>query len=100
MDQIMGFLPLIGIVVVFYFFMIRPQAKKQKEAKNFREAISKGDKVVTIGGIYGKVVEVKEQHIVLNIANGVDIKVVKTAVSPELSQGTGQSELQTQQAAS
>lgn len=88
---------LVLIIAVFYFFMIRPQAKKAKEAKKFREALAKGDKVVTIGGIHGKVVEVKEQYLVLNIANGVDIRVQKSAVSPELSTGTGESELQQQQ---
>ena len=92
----MGFLPLVGILVVFYFFMIRPQTKKAKEAKNFREALSKGDKVITIGGIHGKIVEVKDQYIVLNIANGVDIKVTKSGVSPDLSKGTGDSELATE----
>lgn len=92
-NPIMTFLPLILIVIVFYFFMIRPQAKKAKEAKKFRESLAKGDKVITIGGIHGKIVEVKEDHLVLQISNGVDIKVAKTAVSPELSTGTGESEL-------
>lgn len=89
-----SFLPIIAIVIVFYFFMIRPQQKKAKDAKKFREALGKGDKVITIGGIHGKIVEIKDQYLVLNIANGVDIKVQKSAVSPELSQGTGDSELQ------
>jgi preprotein translocase subunit YajC len=93
-NPIMSFLPLILIVIVFYFFMIRPQTKKAKEAKKFREALSKGDKVVTIGGIHGKITEVKEQYVMVQIANGVEIKVTKTAVSPELSTGTGESELQ------
>ncbi len=96
-NPIMTFLPLILIVVVFYFFMIRPQSKKAKEAKQFRESMAKGDKVVTIGGIHGKIVELKEQYVVLQIANGVDIKVTKSAVSPDLSTGKGQSELQQQQ---
>lgn len=95
-EGIMSFLPLIGIVVVFYFFMIRPQAKKAKEAKQFREALSKGDKVITIGGIHGKIVEVKDQYVVISIANGVEIKVTKSGVSPDLSKGTGESELATQ----
>ena len=51
---IMSFLPLIAIVVVFYFFMIRPQMKKAKEQKKYIESLKKGDKVLTIGGIYGK----------------------------------------------
>jgi preprotein translocase subunit YajC len=97
-EGIMSFLPLVGIIVVFYFFMIRPQTKKAKEAKNFREALTKGDKVITIGGIHGKIVEVKDQYILLNIANGVDIKVTKSGVSPDLSKGTGDSELAAQPA--
>jgi preprotein translocase subunit YajC len=95
-EGIMSFLPLIGIVVVFYFFMIRPQTKKAKEAKQFREALGKGDKVITIGGIHGKIVEVKDQYVVITIANGVEIKVTKSGVSPDLSKGTGESELATQ----
>lgn len=83
------------LFVVFYFFMIRPQTKKAKEAKKFREALGKGDKVVTIGGIHGKIVEIKDQYVVVNIATNVDIRVQKSAISPELSQGTGESELQT-----
>jgi preprotein translocase subunit YajC len=55
-------LPLILIIVVFYFFMIRPQMKKQKDLRKFREGIKIGDKIVTIGGIYGKVVEVAEKN--------------------------------------
>ncbi|MEZ4722794.1 MAG: preprotein translocase subunit YajC [Flavobacteriales bacterium] len=93
-NPLFSFLPIIAIVIVFYFFMIRPQQKKAKDAKKFREALGKGDKVITIGGIHGKIVEIKDQYLVLNIANGVDIKVQKSAVSPELSQGTGDSELQ------
>ena len=90
---IMSFLPLILIVIVFYFFMIRPQTKKAKEAKQFRESLSKGDKVITIGGLHGKITEVKELYVMIQIANGIEVKVTKSAVSPELSQGKGDSEL-------
>ncbi|HAW18667.1 MAG TPA: preprotein translocase subunit YajC [Flavobacteriales bacterium] len=93
-EGLMQFLPIVLIVIVFYFFMIRPQQKKAKESKKFRESISKGDKVITIGGIHGKVAEVKDQYLVITIANGVEVRVQKSAVSPELSQGTGESELQ------
>jgi preprotein translocase subunit YajC len=93
-NPIFDFLPIILIVIVFYFFMIRPQQKKAKEAKQFREALGKGDKVITIGGLHGKIVEIKDQYLVLNIANGVDVRVQKSSVSPDLSQGTGESELQ------
>ena len=53
------------LIAVFYFFMIRPQNKKQKEIKKFREGIQKGDKVITAGGIYGTIKEIKETHFVL-----------------------------------
>ena len=86
-NPLISFLPLILIVVVFYFFMIRPQAKKQKEQKKFRESISKGDKVVTIGGIHGKVVEVKDTTIVIEVEGGMKMKVEKSAISREYSSG-------------
>ena len=55
-NGLMNFLPLILIIVVFWFFMIRPQMKRQKELKNFRDSLKKGDKIVTTGGIYDKIV--------------------------------------------
>jgi preprotein translocase subunit YajC len=78
------------IFVVFYFFMIRPQMKRQKEIKQFREAIKEGDRVITSGGIIGKVKEVKESDFVLEIAENVRIKVNKGFVfaSPEDAQPT------------
>ncbi len=71
---------LVLIFVVFYFFMIRPQMKKQKEIKKFRDSIAVGDKVITAGGIYGKVKEVKDTTIVLEICEGVKITVDKGSV--------------------
>ena len=56
-------LMLVAIVVIFYFFMIRPQQKRQKEEKKFREALSKGQRVVTIGGLHGKIADVKETSV-------------------------------------
>lgn len=70
------------MIVVFYFFMIRPQMKKQKEMKKFRDSIKNGDKVITAGGIYGKVKEVKETVIVLEIADNVRISIDKGSVYP------------------
>ncbi|HDR52764.1 MAG TPA: preprotein translocase subunit YajC, partial [Mariniphaga anaerophila] len=72
------------IVVVFYFFMIRPQMKRQKEVRKFRESLAKGDKVVTTGGIYGRIVEVKETHIILEIAKDVHIKVDKNGIIKDM----------------
>jgi len=82
---IMKFLPLIMIGIVFYFFMIRPQTKKMKDQKNFIEAIKKGDKVVTIGGIHGKIADINEDTYLLEIENGVKMKIDKVSVSLEAS---------------
>ncbi|MCW3806595.1 preprotein translocase subunit YajC [Plebeiibacterium marinum] len=73
------------LIVVFYFFMIRPQQKRQKELRQYREALKKGDKVITTGGIYGKVSEVKENFINVEIANGVVIKIDKSAIIMDMS---------------
>lgn len=75
-----GILMMIGIFVVFYFFMIRPQQKRQKEIKKQREAMKAGDKVVTSGGIYGKVKEVNDTTVLVEIADNVRIKVDKNSV--------------------
>lgn len=71
------------MVLVFYFFMIRPQTKKAKEAKNFREGIKKGDKIITIGGIHGKITEVADATFVIEMEGGSKMKIDKTAISPE-----------------
>lgn len=68
------------MIVVFYFFMIRPQQKKQKEIKKFQESIQSGTDVVTSGGIYGKVRDIKDRYFVIEVADNVRIKVEKTAV--------------------
>ena len=73
-------LPLLLIVVIFYFFMIRPQTKRQKELKNFRSSLAKGDKVVTTGGIYGKVAEVKDNYVILQVDDNVKLRIDKSAV--------------------
>jgi preprotein translocase subunit YajC len=83
-NPFMSFLPLLLIVVVFYFFMIRPQMKRQKEVRKFRESLAKGDKVVTTGGIYGRIVEVKETSIILEIAKDVQIKVDKNGIIKDM----------------
>jgi preprotein translocase subunit YajC len=71
---------LVLIIVVFYFFMIRPQVKKQKEMTNYRTGLKKGDRVLTSGGIYGKINDVKDTTITLEIADNVIVKVDKSAV--------------------
>ena len=71
---------LVLIMVVFYFFMIRPQMKKQKELKQFRESMAVGDKVVTIGGIHGKVLEVAESTVLIATESG-KLRLDKSAIS-------------------
>ena len=73
------------IIVVFYFFMIRPQMKRQKELRKYRDSLKKGDKIITTGGIYGKVSEVKDTYITVDIADGVTIKIDKSAVIMDMS---------------
>jgi preprotein translocase subunit YajC len=68
------------ILVVFYFFMIRPQMKKQKELKNFRESLKVGDKVVTIGGVHGKILEINDSTVLVN-SEGSKIRFEKTAIA-------------------
>ena len=80
-----GFLPIILIVFIFYFFMIRPQIKKQKEDSIFKSNIKKGDKVVTIGGIHGKVNLVKEGRIVLEISDKLRLTVDTDSISRDKS---------------
>ena len=70
-----------GIILVFYFFMIRPQQKKQKDAKKFQDEIKKGSSVVTVGGIHGKVYEVLDEEIILDVGTNTKLKVDKSALS-------------------
>lgn len=75
---------LIMMILVFgvmYLFMIRPQQKKQKEMVKFRSALEKGDKVITAGGIYGTIKEVKDTYVLLEVDNGVSIRVEKSMIS-------------------
>lgn len=74
------FLPLILVFVVFYFFMIRPQMRKQKEMTNYRSSLSKGDKVITTGGIYGKITDVKDTTVTVDVGDGVLLKIDKSAI--------------------
>ena len=80
-----GLIMMLLIFVVFYFFMIRPQTKRQKEIKKQRDAMKAGDKVVTAGGIYGKIREVKDNAVFIEIADNVRIKVDKNSVVKDFS---------------
>lgn len=75
-------LMIVALFVVFYFFMIRPQQKRQKEIKKFRESLGKGSNIVTAGGIYGTVKEVRNTYFIVEISNGVTIRVDKGSVYP------------------
>jgi preprotein translocase subunit YajC len=79
-NPLVTFLPLILVFVVFYFFMIRPQMKKQKEMNNYRNSLQKGDKVITTGGIYGRVYEVKDNYVMLEVGGDFKLKVDKSAL--------------------
>ena len=81
-NGIMSFMPLILIIIIFYFFMIRPQVKKQKAEAKFRSEIKKGDKVLTIGGIHAKVLEVHESTLLLQADGGTSkFKINKNAIA-------------------
>jgi len=76
----MGFVMIIALFAIMYFFMIRPQQKKQKEIQKMREGLKTGDKVVTAGGVYGKLKEINDSYFVIEIAEGVRIKIDKASV--------------------
>ena len=75
---------MIGLIfVIFYFFMIRPQQRKQKEVKNYLDAVKKGDKVVTIGGMHGTIVELNEKTMVLEVERSLRLTFDRSAISME-----------------
>lgn len=80
----MNFVPILGMLAIFYFFMIRPQQKKASQHKTMLEGLQKGDVVLTSGGIYGTVMSVGEKTFELKIAENVKIKILKSAVSDKL----------------
>lgn len=84
-----GLLMIVLIFVIFWLFFIRPQNKKAKEQQKFRENLKKGDKVVTIGGIHGKVEEVKENTVIVSVDHNTKIEFEKSAIIPNASQVGG-----------
>lgn len=84
----MPFMFLIGMIVIFYFLLIRPQQKRQKEHRKLVESIGKGDEVVTNGGVLGKIIEVGDQYLTVEIASNVQIKVQRHAVATVLPKGS------------
>lgn len=84
----MALLPLVLFAVVFYFLLIRPQAKRQKEHQKMVEALTKGDEIVTLGGMAGRIVEVGDNFIQVEIADGVQIKVRRQSIESVMPKGT------------
>ena len=87
-SNLTSFLPIILMFVVLYFLMIRPQMKRQKEQKAMMDSLGKGDEVVTAGGVLGKVTKVTDAYVTLEVANGAEVLVQKTAITTLLPKGT------------
>lgn len=79
-NPLVTFLPLILVFVVFYFFMIRPQMKKQKELNQYRSSLKRGDKVITTGGIFGRVYEVRDNYVMVDVGGDIKLKFDKNAL--------------------
>lgn len=86
--ELMSFLPMAVIIVLFYFLLIRPQQKKLKEQKAMLDAITKGDEVVTSGGVLGRVVKASEHYLTVEVADGVELVVQRGAIGAKLEKGT------------
>jgi len=87
-DPMMSMLFFVGMIAIFYFILIRPQQKKAKQHRNMVAALGKGDEVATSGGILGKVIDLNDQFITVEIADGVEIKVQRHAVGTVLPKGS------------
>lgn len=90
MEQITQFLPMLLIIVVFYFFMIRPQMKKAKDHKKYVEELKKGDKVITTSGIHGKIIELNDATFLIEVESGTKIRFEKSSISLEASKALNQ----------
>ena len=75
-------LMMVALIAIFYFFMIRPQTKRQKEIRKFRESLTTGDKIVTAGGLFGKIKEVKSDSFIIEIAENTRVRIAKDSVYP------------------
>ena len=85
-DAMGSILMIVILIVIFYFFMIRPQQKRQKKLKQQREAMGKGDTIVTAGGIYGRIVDVRDDSFIVEIDKNVKIRIDKNSVYPSVEQ--------------
>jgi preprotein translocase subunit YajC len=81
MEQIMSFAPFILIIAIFYFLIIRPQNKKQKETQKMLSELKRGDKVVTVGGVHGTIVSIKDSSVILKVDDNVKIEFNRSAVA-------------------
>ena len=80
----MSLLMIVMLIAIFYFFMIMPQQKRQKKINAFRDSLKNGDKVITAGGIHGRIREIKDSTVILEIADGVRIKIDKNSIYQSL----------------
>ena len=87
-SDLMAFLPMIAIFVVFYFLLIRPQQKKAKEARAMLEALQKGDEIVTAGGVLGRISKLGDSYLHVEVANGVELQVQRASVVQVLPKGS------------
>jgi preprotein translocase subunit YajC len=87
-NGLLGMLPLVLMFVVLYFVMIRPQMKRQKEHKAMIEAVAKGDEVVTAGGVIGKISKLGDNFVHLEVANGVELQIQRSAITQVLPKGS------------
>jgi preprotein translocase subunit YajC len=87
-DTLLTFLPMVAIFVVFYFLLIRPQQKKQKETRSMLDALEKGNEIVTAGGVLGRVVKLDEQYVTVEIAPNTQMVVQRAAIAQLLPKGT------------
>lgn len=87
-NPLFQFAPLVLLIVIFYFMLIRPQMRRTKEHRQMLGALSKGDEAVTSGGIAGKIVNIGESYVALEVADGVSIKIQKAAITSVLPKGT------------
>lgn len=80
LESLAGFLPIIVMFVIFYFLLIRPQQIQQKKRREMLASLKKGDRVISIGGIYGMIKEIKDDTVVLRIADNVNIKIARAGI--------------------
>ena len=84
----MQFLPFILIFVIFYFFLIRPQSKRQKQHQQFVSALKRGDQVITASGIFGKISGITDKFVTLEVSDGVNIRILKSQIASSVTEGS------------